>query len=293
TNLGGKTPIFLNYTNNIFLWSWISGGSSSNLYGYGSGYYIGIPYKGIYKSIDSFGQVNEIPIIGFSYNISNIYDAINNINPLSSTKPVISNGLFAGTGFKDTYNIRFPMEKAKDTYSCSGSWCVPFAPYNNRETNYNPNLFYGVFYVMNWFAQYPQYLPGEIDIYPEVNGNIYGESLYIGDSLPTLPPSYGKSPIIAKSYYNAYLTTYKVPGRIIPPFYLKISGNEISFIKGTFGYRDTIGGSIEEDPIVSNITYYQQDKPFIFISAGSGGEKGILYLNWIIVTFGFPYVIEI
>ena len=33
--------------------------------------------------------------------------------------------------------------------------------------------------------------------------------------------------------------------------------------------------------------------PYLFVSAGSGGGSGFMYLDWIIVTYGVPYVISI
>jgi len=33
--------------------------------------------------------------------------------------------------------------------------------------------------------------------------------------------------------------------------------------------------------------------PYLFISAGSGGGPGFMYLNWIIVTYGVPFVLSI
>jgi len=33
--------------------------------------------------------------------------------------------------------------------------------------------------------------------------------------------------------------------------------------------------------------------PYLFISAGSGGGSGFMYLNWIIVTCGVPYIISV
>ena len=47
------------------------------------------------------------------------------------------------------------------------------------------------------------------------------------------------------------------------------------------------------------INYLQDDvrvyvgTPYLFVSAGSEGEPGFMYLNWIIVTYGIPYVINI
>jgi len=37
--------------------------------------------------------------------------------------------------------------------------------------------------------------------------------------------------------------------------------------------------------------YYGQ--PYLFVSAGSGGGSGFMYLDWIIVTYGVPYVMSI
>jgi len=32
------------------------------------------------------------------------------------------------------------------------------------------------------------------------------------------------------------------------------------------------------------------ETPYLFISAGSGWEPGFMYLDWVIVTYGVPYV---
>jgi len=33
--------------------------------------------------------------------------------------------------------------------------------------------------------------------------------------------------------------------------------------------------------------------PYLFISAGSGGGAGFMYLDWVIVTYGVPYVVSV
>jgi hypothetical protein len=33
--------------------------------------------------------------------------------------------------------------------------------------------------------------------------------------------------------------------------------------------------------------------PYLFISAGSGGGSGFMYLDWVIVTYGVPYVMAV
>jgi hypothetical protein len=55
--------------------------------------------------------------------------------------------------------------------------------------------------------------------------------------------------------------------------------------------------------VIRNLTliiHYLQDEasvyvrtPCLFISAGSGGGSGFMYLDWIIVTYGVPYIISI
>jgi len=33
--------------------------------------------------------------------------------------------------------------------------------------------------------------------------------------------------------------------------------------------------------------------PYLFVSAGSGGGSGYMYLDWVIVTYGVPYVASV
>ena len=33
--------------------------------------------------------------------------------------------------------------------------------------------------------------------------------------------------------------------------------------------------------------------PYLFVSAGSGAGSGFMYLDWIIVTYGVPYVVSV
>ncbi len=67
------------------------------------------------------------------------------------------------------------------------------------------------------------------------------------------------------------------------------------FVPGTFGYEETY--NTLSQPFYIN--YLQDDvsvyvgTPYLFISAGSGSGPGFMYLNWIIVTYGVPYVINV
>jgi hypothetical protein len=35
------------------------------------------------------------------------------------------------------------------------------------------------------------------------------------------------------------------------------------------------------------------ETPYLFVSTGSGAGSGFMYLDWIIVTYGVPYVINV
>ena len=39
-----------------------------------------------------------------------------------------------------------------------------------------------------------------------------------------------------------------------------------------------------------DVNAYASGNPYLFISAGSGGGSGFMYLDWVIVTYGVPYV---
>ena len=70
---------------------------------------------------------------------------------------------------------------------------------------------------------------------------------------------------------------------------------DANFVPGTFGYEETY--NTLSQPFYIN--YLQDDvsvyvgTPYLFISAGSGGGSGFMYLDWIIVTYGVPYVLSI
>jgi len=68
-----------------------------------------------------------------------------------------------------------------------------------------------------------------------------------------------------------------------------------NFIPGTFGYRETYNsnkGSFYIRELIDNFNNYIGTS-YLFVSAGSGGGSGFMYLNWIIVTYGVPYVINV
>jgi hypothetical protein len=70
-----------------------------------------------------------------------------------------------------------------------------------------------------------------------------------------------------------------------------------NFISGTFGSREQYNSLSQSQSIT--IHHLQDDEsvyigtPHLFISAGSGGGSGFMYLNWVIVTYGVPYIVNI
>ena len=104
---------------------------------------------------------------------------------------------------------------------------------------------------------------------------------------------------IWQSYINAYNTAFNQPRnrqRALYNYqYFNPNDIYVSFIPGTFGYKE-IYNTLSQ-PFYIN--YLQDDMsvyvgtPYLFISAGSGGGSGFMYLNWIIVTYGVPYIVNV
>ncbi|WP_243675250.1 hypothetical protein [Vulcanisaeta distributa] len=158
---------------------------------------------------------------------------------------------------------------------------------------------YGVFYTYYWFAP-DQNDQNALDIYFMVNGNIYNNQLpqeYMNDlnayALEPLPPS----TYLATSYENAYQTAFEAEENVALNNYYQTGGilfNSLrkGFINGTFGYTE----QYENLPYISYLTEdadNYQSQPYLFVSTGSGGGNGYMYLNWMIATFGIPYELVI
>jgi len=77
-------------------------------------------------------------------------------------------------------------------------------------------------------------------------------------------------------------------------YYQPFDSNEVNnnFVPGTFRYEEEYSSYSQS----LTINYLQYDAsvydgtPYLFISAGSGGGSGYMYLDWVIVTYGVPYV---
>ena len=129
------------------------------------------------------------------------------------------------------------------------------------------------------------------------------ESPYSAYAIPPNPPSstITGEPIFVQSYINAYNTAFnqETPGfngnyqRALNEYhkftYSEINGN---FVPGTFGYAEEYNNDGKRF-FINYLTDADSyiGTPYLFVSTGSGGGSGFMYLDWIIVTYGVPYVI--
>ncbi len=83
--------------------------------------------------------------------------------------------------------------------------------------------------------------------------------------------------------------------------YRRFASSDVNnnFIPGTFGSLEEYTGSIGNlqsniiiDKLKDNLNVYFGTS-YLFISAGSGGGSGFMYLDWVIITYGVPYIISI
>ena len=171
---------------------------------------------------------------------------------------------------------------------------------------------YGVFWLYNWF----QAKNNNMNIFFLMNGNIYNYSLAVEQykwnggsayATPPMPPAYflcpltGEyGPLFVQSYINAYNTAFNQPVNrqyALNKYYQPFDSNEVNndFVPGTFGYEEEYSSYSQS----LTINYLQGDvsvyggTPYLFVSAGSGGGSGFMYLDWVIVTYGVPYVVSV
>jgi len=153
-----------------------------------------------------------------------------------------------------------------------------------------------------------------------MNGNIFNYSLaseqyswngYSAYATPPNPPTSTNTitgkPLPAQSYINTYNTAFnqETPGfsgnyqKALNEYSTFTYGDvNANFIPGTFGYNEQYNDQSNPSNTIT-IGPLQDDEnvyvgtPYLFISAGSGGGSGFMYLDWIIVTYGVPYVINV
>jgi len=159
-----------------------------------------------------------------------------------------------------------------------------------------------------------------MNIFFLMNGNIFNYSLaseyyqWNGGNAYAIPPmSPGRifcsvadicGSLFVQSYINAYNTafnqetqSYNLNYQKALNNYRQFNSNDINsnFIPGTFGYFEEYNNNGERffiDSLTDSINNYIE-APCLFVSTGSGGGPGYMYLNWIIVTYGVPYVINV
>jgi len=186
----------------------------------------------------------------------------------------------------------------------------PFTP-PDQQRNRNDYYQYGVFWLYNWFQA-----DNNMNIFFLMNGNIFNYSLALEQykwnggsayAIPPMPPGIvfcpltGEcEPLFVQSYINAYNTAFNQqlanPQEALNNYgsftYSDVNSN---FVPGTFGYEETYNsynGPFHIGELIDNSNNYI-GTPYLFVSAGSGGGPGFIYLDWIIVTYGVPYVINV
>ena len=150
-----------------------------------------------------------------------------------------------------------------------------------------------------------------------MNGNIFNYSLALeqykwnGGSAYAIPPAPPENistitgePIFVQSYINAYNTAFNQTTQgfrenyqVALNNYYQFSPNDINsnFIPGTFGYAEEYN-SLSQSLYIKRLqddTSLYDGTPYLFVSAGSGGGSGFMYLDWVIVTYGVPYVVSV
>jgi len=191
-----------------------------------------------------------------------------------------------------------------------------FAPSDQQNNNYYSQ--YGVFWLYNWFQPENNNENNNMNIYFLMNGNIFNYSLALTPyswwygslsvyAIPPNPPGIifcplntGEcEPLFAQSYINAYNTAFNQPVNRQRALYKYVQFTNVNnnFVPGTFGYEEEYNSLSQSSPFIiyplQDIESVYDGTPYLFISAGSGGGSGFMYLDWIIVTYGVPYVISV
>jgi len=166
-----------------------------------------------------------------------------------------------------------------------------------------------------------------MNIYFLMNGNIFNYSLvsdvseqytwncgWFGcDSAYAIPPAppgnistITGEPIFTQSYINAYNTAFNqetsnfnenYQEALNRYYYFDYGDVNSNFVSGTFGSREEYNSPSQSQPFIihhlQDDANYYDGYPYLFISAGSGGGSGFMYLDWVIVTYGVPYVVSV
>lgn len=307
-SIGGNTYLPLNFPIFMYEYGWTSGGPGA---GYSSGYYVGI--------------LKEIDILGLGYFLTTQYTNNPNPGPRGYYDYYYSGSANGGSDYYFLEDTDGTSKGYSGSYcSNDNQFCDIFAPTDqqlNQPLN-QPYSQYGIFWLYNWFQEENN---NNMNIFFLMNGNIFNYSLASEQynwecgcvflicftcsayAIPPNPPAstINGEPIFAQSYINAYNTAFNqsTPGfsgnyqvalnRYSTFTYSNVNSN---FGFGTFGYNeqynDQSGNSVTIGPLEDNASVYNGN-PYLFISAGSGGGAGFMYLDWVIVTYGVPYVVSV
>ncbi|MDT7901409.1 MAG: hypothetical protein RRE78_05860, partial [Acidianus sp.] len=286
-NVGGYTYLPSGFPIFMYEYGWVSVGAGCKGPGCSSGYYVGILQYNSTKGLGYFltTSYNNIPC---SSNLctSGYYDYY-----------------YSGSGWSFgipnwNLNYYFLEDNTGNTNNgYSGSNYFAFMPLDQQSNQENYSQ-YGVFWLYNWFQEES----GNMNIFFLMNGNIFNYPLasvpYTVDGLQTyaIPPNPPAStingePIFAQSYINAYNTAFNQPNNNYQKAlnnYNGFNSNDVNnnFVPGTFGYdeeyngqRSNLGNGITINYLKDNAKVYS-GVPCLFISAGSGGGSGYMYLDW-------------
>jgi len=234
---------------------------------------------------------------------------------------------YSGSGWYTSRSLTCPLGCPKLKYffvesntgkiqGYEGENYFPFMPPNQK--NNQQYYQYGVFWLYNWFQAYDN----NMSIFFLMNGNIFNYSLALEQYswecncrlfvcstcsayvIPPAPPGNisitTKKPIFVQSYINAYETAFNqsnVNYQKALYRYSRFTSDNVdkNFIFGTFGYYEyyvSLSQSLTIHYLQDDVSVYV-GTPYLFVSAGSGNDPGFMYLNWIIVTYGVPYVVNV
>jgi len=167
-----------------------------------------------------------------------------------------------------------------------------------------------------WLCNWLQPKNNNIDVFLLMNGDIfnhppaskqYNWNEYSAYATPPKPPTSTSTttgkPLPTQSYINTYNTAFNQPPNPQETLneHSNFTPNETS---SNFDPELlVIRKNILPVQVIRNLTliiHYLQDDasvyvgtPYLFVSAGSGGGSGFMYLDWIIVTYGVPYVVSV
>ncbi|MFP3317480.1 MAG: hypothetical protein RXN79_03710, partial [Candidatus Nanopusillus sp.] len=300
-NVGLYTYLSPNFPVFMYEYAWAAGGPGP---GDSSGYYVGIL------------QYNDT--LGLGYFLTTQY----NTNSCSSNPCTSGYYDYYYSGSADEGSKYYFLEDSPGNIQGynGGSNYFAFMP-PDQQKNKKHYSQYGVFWLYNWFQPENNDENSNMNIFFLMNGNIFNYSLaseqyswscgcccsHKAYAIPPAPPgniSTMGEPIFAQSYINAYNTAFNQETSNFTTNYQKALNNYLpftsgdinnNFIPGTFGYAEEYNNNGERffiNYLTGNLDNYIGTS-YLFISAGSGGGSGFMYLNWIIVTYGIPYVINV